>query len=250
MTTRDFDGREMWTVFKVMAEFVEGFEELRRVRPAVSVFGSARTPRGDRYYDMGVALGEALARAGYTVITGGGPGIMEAANRGARKAKGLSVGLNIELPMEQSPNRWQDVSLEFDYFFVRKVMFVRYASGFVILPGGFGTMDEFFESLTLIQTHKIVHFPVVLMGKEFWRGLYRWMKTRMVQEGTIDLAELDLLHLTDDVDEAVEIIRKGNGEPRDGSLTTASMKTSRPKRKRRRRRKKPAQPDGGGNPAK
>jgi uncharacterized protein (TIGR00730 family) len=235
MATREFDGREMWTVFKVMAEFVEGFEELRQIRPAVSIFGSARTPKGTPYYDLAVRVAEAFARAGYSIITGGGPGIMEAANRGARKGKGRSVGLNIELPMEQRPNRYQDLSLEFDYFFVRKVMFVRYASGFVILPGGFGTMDEFFESLTLIQTHKIYHFPVVLMGKDYWRGLWRWMKGSMVKEGTIDASDLELLTLTDDPDEAVRVVREANhagDEP--GPLTRASMKAPRGQGRKRR----------------
>jgi uncharacterized protein (TIGR00730 family) len=207
MTTRDFDSREMWTVFKVMAEFVEGFEELRSVRPAVSIFGSARTEKKTPYYELAMTVAEKAAQAGLSVITGGGPGIMEAANRGAKKGKGTSVGLNIELPMEQHTNRWQDVSLEFDYFFVRKVMFVRYASGFIILPGGFGTMDEFFESLTLIQTHKIYHFPVVLMGREYWDGLYRWIKDKMVGEGTIDESDLDLLTLTDDPDEAIAVVK-------------------------------------------
>jgi uncharacterized protein (TIGR00730 family) len=237
MATRDFDSREMWTVFKVMAEFVEGFEELRQIRPAVSIFGSARTPKGTPTYQLAMTVAERMAKAGYSVITGGGPGVMEAANRGARKGGGKSIGLNIELPMEQSPNRWQDVSLEFDYFFVRKVMFVRYASGFVILPGGFGTMDEFFEALTLIQTHKIYHFPVVLMGKEYWRGLVRWMKSKMIGEGTIDAGDLDLIHITDDPDEAVEVIRRGNGETVvERPLTKASMKR-RPRRRRRRKKK-------------
>jgi len=240
MATRDFDSREMWTVFKVMAEFVEGFEELRDIRPAVSIFGSARTVRGTKYYDLAMTVAQKLAEAGYSTITGGGPGIMEAGNRGAKKGGGRSVGLNIELPMEQKGNRWQDLSLEFDYFFVRKVMFVRYASGFIILPGGFGTMDEFFESLTLIQTHKIYHFPVVLMGRDYWRGLYRWMKTKMIGEGTIGENDLDLLTLTDDPDRAIEVIKRGatmQEEAAAGPMPSAKTAMAAEKKQRRRRRK-------------
>jgi len=189
-----------------MAEFVEGFDLMARMRPTVSIFGSARMKRRDPYYRMAVTTAEKLAKAGYTIVTGGGPGIMEAANRGARKGGGTSIGLNIDIPTEQEPNKYLDEMMEFRYFFCRKTMFVRYASAIVILPGGFGTMDELFESLTLIQTHRTARFPVVLMGKDYWRGLLRWMKTTMIPHGTIAQADLDILNVTDDPDETVQII--------------------------------------------
>ncbi len=197
---------EPWRIFRIMAEFVEGFDLMARTRPTVSVFGSARLKRSDPYYRMAMATAEKLARAGYTVVTGGGPGIMEAANRGAQKGGGLSIGLNIDIPTEQKPNEYLDETMEFRYFFCRKTMFVRYASGMVILPGGFGTMDELFETLTLIQTHRTARFPLVLMGKAYWRGLLRWMKHTMAQHGTISQSDLDIIHLTDDPDETVRII--------------------------------------------
>src|SRR5690606_5628397 len=170
--------RDTWRIFKIMAEFVEGYEILARIGPSVSVFGSARTPPGTRYYEMGEAVGRALVEHGYGVITGGGPGIMEAANRGAQAAGGVSVGLNITLPHEQHSNPYIDPDklINFDFFFARKAMFVKYAMGFVVLPGGFGTLDELFEALTLIQTKKTTHFPVVLMGSEFWGGLIDWLR--------------------------------------------------------------------------
>lgn len=194
----EFAGVETWRVFRIMSEFVEGFESLRDVGPAVSIFGSARTNRNHWSYQTTCKVAEALARRGYAIISGGGPGIMEAANRGAKRGKGLSIGLNIHLPHEQRPNRYQDRSLHFKHFFARKVMFVKYAAGYVIMPGGFGTLDEFFESLTLMQTGKIRRFPVVMMGKSYWNGLLRWMRTTMVQEGTISRSDLDLFHVTDD----------------------------------------------------
>ncbi|MBI5420617.1 MAG: TIGR00730 family Rossman fold protein [Deltaproteobacteria bacterium] len=195
-----------------MSEFVEGFEALRSIGPAVSVFGSARTKRNDWAYKATVKTAEILSRRGYAIISGGGPGIMEAANRGAKRGKGLSIGLNIQLPMEQQSNRFQDKSLIFRHFFSRKVMFVKYASGYIIMPGGFGTLDEFFEALTLLQTGKIRRFPVVMMGKKYWEGLIRWMESTMVAEGTISRSDLDFFYLTDDPLHAAEHIIKFHEE--------------------------------------
>ena len=194
----EFAGVETWRVFRIMSEFVEGFEALRSVGPAVSIFGSARAKRNNWSYKTTCTVAETLSRNGYAVISGGGPGIMEAANRGAKRGKGLSIGLNIQLPEEQRVNRYQDKSLHFKHFFARKVMFVKYAAGYVIMPGGFGTLDEFFESLTLIQTGKIRRFPVVLMGKGYWGGLLKWMRSSMIREGTISRSDLNLFHVTDD----------------------------------------------------
>lgn len=201
--------KETWRMFRIVSEFVDGFELMTDIGPAITVFGSARTPATDRYYKQAVSLGRKLAKAGMAVITGGGPGIMEAANRGAFEGKGRSVGLNISLPMEQEPNAFQTESLTFRYFFVRKVMFVKYASGFVIFPGGFGTMDEFFESLTLIQTLKIKPFPVVCIGQDFWDGLVKWIRQTMLDRfGNISPEDMDYFRVTDDVDEAVEILQR------------------------------------------
>ncbi|GHE29183.1 cytokinin riboside 5'-monophosphate phosphoribohydrolase [Streptosporangium violaceochromogenes] len=195
-----------WRVMRIQAEFVEGFGQLAELPQAVTVFGSARTPEGSPEYETGVQLGRKLSEAGYAVITGGGPGCMAAANRGAREAGGVSVGLGIELPFEQSMNEYVDLGIEFRYFFVRKTMFVKYACGFVALPGGFGTLDELFEALTLVQTHKVTSFPVVLMGTEFWEGLIEWIRTTLVKTGKISSADVNLIQLTDSVDEAVRII--------------------------------------------
>lgn len=198
---------ESWRILKIMAEFVDGFETLSQLPPAVSIFGSARTPPNDRYYAHARRLAHRLAARGRAVITGGGPGVMEAANRGAHEAGGVSVGLNIALPLEQEPNDFQTHELTFNYFFVRKVMFVKYARAFVIFPGGFGTMDEFFESLTLIQTLKIPAFPVVCFGAEYWSGLIDWIRRVMRDDfATINPEDVSLFHLTDSVDEAVEIV--------------------------------------------
>ncbi len=202
----DFKGNETWRIFRIMSEFVEGFEELSAVGPSVSVFGSSRLKPENPYYEVARRIGELLAKEGYSVITGGGPGLMEAANKGAYKRRGHSVGLNIELPQEQSANRYQTKSLEFRYFFARKVMFVKYAIGYVILPGGFGTLDELFESLTLMQTRKIDPFPVILVGREFWRGLTDWLADSLVALGTIDREDLALIKLTDDPQEVFDII--------------------------------------------
>jgi uncharacterized protein (TIGR00730 family) len=194
-----------WRVLRILSEFVEGFDALNEVGPAVTVFGSARSKPKDPYYKAGMALGAALARRGFAVITGGGPGIMEAVNRGCHEAGGLSVGCNIELPHEQSLNKYVDLGVEFRYFFVRKNMFVKYARGFVIFPGGLGTLDELFESLTLAQTGKIEHFPIVLFGKTYWSGLIDWLKKVVLAAGAIAPADLKLLSLTDDPEEAAEM---------------------------------------------
>jgi uncharacterized protein (TIGR00730 family) len=199
----DWVHTDPWRVMRIQAEFVEGFGMLAELPRAVTVFGSARTSRDHLEYAQGRALGTALAEAGYAVITGGGPGVMEAANKGCSEAGGLSVGLGIELPFEQELNEWVDVGISFRYFFVRKTMFVKYAQAFVILPGGFGTLDELFEALTLVQTRKVTRFPVILYGTEYWSGLVDWITSRMVAEGTISEADLDLLVVTDDVDEVV-----------------------------------------------
>ena len=201
-------GGETWRVFRIMSEFVEGFESLKDLGPAISIFGSARTKKEEWPYLTAMKLSEMLARRGFAIISGGGPGVMEAANRGARNGKGVSVGLNIQLPLEQKANRYQTKSLTFRHFFARKVMFVKYASGYVIMPGGFGTLDEFFESLTLIQTGKIRRFPVVVMGRKYWEGLLRWMEHSLVEEGTISPADLNLFYLADTPEEAVEYIIK------------------------------------------
>jgi hypothetical protein len=204
----ELTGGETWRVFRIMSEFVEGFESLKDLGPAISIFGSARTKKDEWPYLTAMKVAEMLARRGFAVISGGGPGVMEAANRGARNGKGVSVGLNIQLPLEQKANRYQTKSLTFRHFFARKVMFVKYASGYVIMPGGFGTLDEFFESLTLIQTGKIRKFPVVLMGRKYWEGLIRWMESTLIDERTIDVEDLNMFYLTDSPEDAVEYIIK------------------------------------------
>ncbi len=199
-------GRDSWVVFKIMAEFVEGFEALAEIGPCVSIFGSARSKPGSPYYELGVEIAEKLTQSGFGVITGGGPGIMEAANKGASQVGGTSVGLNIDLPFEQHSNPFidRDKDINFNYFFVRKVMFVKYAQGFVVLPGGFGTLDELFESLTLIQTFKIDRFPIILVGSTFWKGLIDWIKeTVLYQAHNISEKDLDLFKLVDTADEVV-----------------------------------------------
>ncbi len=197
---------DTWRALRILSEFVEGFEALAEVGPAVAVFGSARVDEGDPAYALAQRIGGELAHAGFAVITGGGPGVMEAANRGAHEAGGLSIGCNIELPHEQHLNPYVDVSIEFHYFFARKTMFVKYSDAFVILPGGFGTLDELFESLTLIQTGKIKHFPVVLIGHAYWDGLLAWMREVQLPAGAVTQADLDLLRVTDDPEEAVSTI--------------------------------------------
>ncbi|HLL76176.1 MAG TPA: TIGR00730 family Rossman fold protein [Pyrinomonadaceae bacterium] len=204
----EFTRSDTWRVFRIMGEFVEGFDELATTTRGVSVFGSARTPSTHPYYRMAQETGALLAEAGFTVITGGGPGIMEAANRGAFEAGGTSIGCNIELPFEQHENPYLTRSLTFDYFFVRKTMFVKYSMAFVIFPGGFGTLDELFEALTLIQTRKIKNFPVVLVGAEYWAGMMTWIERMMLAEGMISGPDLGLIQITDSPSEAVDIISR------------------------------------------
>jgi uncharacterized protein (TIGR00730 family) len=208
--------KDLWRIFRVMAEFVEGFEELASVGPAVSIFGSARTGPDDRYYKLAKQTSSELSKAGFAIITGGGGGVMEAANEGATLAGGKSIGLNIELPMEQVPNDYQNVSLNFRYFFVRKVMFLKYAHGFIVFPGGFGTMDEFFESLVLIQTLKQASFPVLLMGSEYWDGLIKWINEQMLEQHKyISPDDMNVFTILDDPQDAVKIIvdfREGPGK--------------------------------------
>jgi uncharacterized protein (TIGR00730 family) len=203
----DRQAKDTWTVFKIMGEFVEGFETLRPVWPSVSVFGSARTPRGHPYYKLAVDVSRAISDAGFSVITGGGGGIMEAGNLGASQGAEGSIGLNIKLPAEQDPNLYADRVLHFNYFFVRKVMFMKYSCAFVGLPGGFGTMDEIFEALTLRQTGKIHEFPVVLVGSEFWGGLLGWLESTLLPQGMISPRDIESLKVTDDPDEVVQIIQ-------------------------------------------
>jgi uncharacterized protein (TIGR00730 family) len=202
----DFTHSDPWRVFRIMGEFVEGFDTLASVGPAVTIFGSARVPHGHEQYTVAETTARQLVEAGFAVITGGGPGIMEAANRGAKEAGGVSIGCNIELPFEQGTNAWVDISINFRYFFVRKTMFVKYAQAFIIFPGGFGTLDELFEALTLIQTDKVRNFPVILVGTDYWRGLIDWVRGTMLAEAKISAEDLDLLVLTDSPEEAVRII--------------------------------------------
>jgi uncharacterized protein (TIGR00730 family) len=199
---------DLWRIFKIMSEFVEGYDRMFKIGPCVSLFGSARLKPDNPFYMKGVEIAQRLTELGFGVITGGGPGIMEAGNKGAQLGKGKSVGLCITLPFEEEPNPYVDPKhvLKFNYFFVRKVMFMKYAQGFIILPGGFGTLDELFEALTLMQTHKINRFPIVMLGVDYWGGLIDWVKTRMIEEGTISKSDLDLFVLTDDVDHAVKIV--------------------------------------------
>jgi uncharacterized protein (TIGR00730 family) len=199
---------DSWAIFKIMGEFVNGFEKMSVIGPCVTIFGSARTKPGDEYYELAVNVSRKVSEAGYGIITGGGPGIMEAGNRGAHLAGGTSVGLNIDLPFEQHDNPYidDDKSLDFDYFFVRKVMFVKYSQGFVVMPGGFGTLDELFEAITLIQTNKIGRFPIILVGTVFWQGLMDWIKNTMLEAGNISPKDLDLIKVADTAEEVVEII--------------------------------------------
>lgn len=201
-----------WRVLRIQSEFVEGFGALAEVPRAVTVFGSARTPRDHVDYERARSLGSALAEAGFAVITGGGPGVMEGANRGACEAGGYSIGLGIELPFEQGLNEWVDLGIDFRYFFVRKTMFVKYSQAFVCLPGGFGTLDELFEALTLVQTRKVTRFPIVLLGSDYWSGLIDWIANTLVGEGKISREDMDLIHCTDSVDEAVQIVRNTTEE--------------------------------------
>ena len=207
----DWVHTDPWRVLRIQSEFIEGFGTLAELPPAISVFGSARTKADSPEYEAGVRLGRGLVEAGWAVITGGGPGAMEAANKGALEAKGISVGLGIELPFEQGLNPYVDIGLNFRYFFVRKMMFVKYAQGFVVLPGGLGTLDELFEALTLVQTQKVTRFPIVLFGSEYWGGLVDWLKNTLIAQGKASEKDLLLFHVTDDVDEAVALVSKEAG---------------------------------------
>ena len=212
-----------WRVLRIQSEFVEGFGALAELGPAISVFGSARTPPDHRFYALAETIGAKLAAAGFGVITGGGPGAMEAANKGALEAGGPSVGLGIELPHEQGINRYVDLGLNFRYFFARKTMFVKYAQGFVVLPGGFGTFDELFEAMVLVQTQKVTSFPVVLVGKAYWSGLIEWMRSTVLAEGKANEDDLDILQVIDDPDEVVEVMvaaQRGRHDPGPGGGET------------------------------
>ncbi|MBN1817824.1 MAG: TIGR00730 family Rossman fold protein [Sedimentisphaerales bacterium] len=221
MTTNNkMPSEEPWRIFRIMAEFVEGFEELSVMGPAVSIFGSARTEPGTKYYELARQTAEEVVKAGFAVITGGGGGIMEAANKGAFEGGGTSVGLNIELPQEQIPNEYQNLTLHFRYFFCRKVMFLKYANGFIVFPGGFGTMDELFESLVLIQTLKQAYFPVILMGSEYWKGLFDWIENVMLKQSEyISPEDLDVYTITDNPDQAVQIITEFHQSSKTGGLS-------------------------------
>jgi uncharacterized protein (TIGR00730 family) len=237
MAQAEFSSRpaaeETWRIFRIISEFVEGIDEMSAIGPAVSVFGSARTPESDPYYAHAVALSGLLARRGLAVITGGGPGIMAAANRGAAEAGGKSVGLNIALPQEQTPNRYQNIPLEFHYFFVRKVMFVKYSFAFVCFPGGFGTMDELFESLTLIQTGKVPPMRIVLFGREYWQGLTDWMRGTLLERfHCIGPADMDLFTITDDINDAADLITHFFEENREAILPSPSEERKRPAEQR------------------
>jgi len=213
MKKRVVEDEDIWRVFRIMAEFVDGFETLSKVGPAVSIFGSARKmTKNEKYYKIAERIAYLLAQMGITVITGGGPGIMEAANRGAKMAGGKSVGMNIQIPTEQKPNRYITTLLEFRYFFCRKVMFVKYASAFIILPGGFGTLDEFFEAITLIQTGRTEPFPVILVGKKYWQGLIKWVNTTGLRAQSIAANDLHIFEVVDTPEEVIKIIKKFNDQ--------------------------------------
>jgi len=208
MIKDDFTKEDTWRMFRIMSEFVEGFEVLSKVGKAVSIFGGSRITPGHKYYKLAEETAYLLAKAGFAIITGSGPGIMEAGNKGARRAKGRSIGLNIQIPIEQRSNLYVDTLLDFRYFFVRKVMFVKYAKAFVIMPGGYGTLDELFESLNLIQTERIGKFPVILVGKEYWLGMLEWLRGTVLKNGNIAKDDLNIFTVTDDPREVVKFIKK------------------------------------------
>ena len=220
MYVEDFESADTWRVFRIMAEFIEGFEILSRVGKAVSIFGSSRVKPNDKYYKMAEELAKMLVKEGYAIISGGGPGIMEAANKGASKASGESIGLNIEIPREQKPNKFVKTLLNFRYFFCRKVMFVKYASAYVVFPGGYGTMDEFFEALTLIQTKRIKSFPVILVGEEYWRELVEWINGELVRRKYISKKDTNLFHVADTSQEVVEVIKNFYKKEKQHTKTT------------------------------
>ena len=209
----DFTKEDTWRIFRIMSEFVDGFEVLSKIKKAVSIFGSARSKSNTQFYKLAEEVAYHIAKAGYAVITGSGPGLMEAANKGARRAQGHSIGLNIQLPCEQKPNKYVDTVLGFRYFFVRKVMFVKYAKAFVILPGGYGTLDEFFEAITLIQTERIAKFPVILFNSQYWKPLLEWLKSTVYRHGNVDQADLDLFILVDQPKEVARAIKKFYAKP-------------------------------------
>lgn len=202
-----FANEDTWRIFRIMSEFVDGFEVLSKVGKAVSIFGSARTPPGNKYYKLTEEIAYLLAKEGYAIMTGSGPGIMEAGNKGARRAKGHSIGLNIQIPQEQRSNEYVDTLLDFRYFFVRKVMFVKYAKAFVIMPGGYGTLDEFTEAINLIQSLRIPRFPVVIVGREYWSGMLEWLKSSVLANANISKQDLDIFKVTDEPKEVVRIIK-------------------------------------------
>ena len=204
----DFTQEDPWRIFRIMSEFVEGFEVLCKVGKAVSIFGSSRISRDNKYYKITEKIAYLLAKEGFAIITGSGPGVMEAANKGAKLANGLSIGLNIHIPHEQKPNKYVDTLLDFRYFFVRKVIFVKYAKAFIIMPGGYGTLDEFTEAITLIQTQKIPKFPVILFGSEYWKGLIDWMKNTLVKRGSIYSSDMDLFTIVDKPKDVIDVIHK------------------------------------------
>ena len=206
----DFKSGESWRLFKILGEFVEGVDTLHKIGPAVSIFGSARTQPENKYYKKAEKIASLFAQKGYSVITGGGGGIMEAANKGAFESKGTSVGLNISLPFEQVPNKYANIQAEFNYFFVRKVMFIKYAQAYVIIPGGFGTLDEMFEAITLIQTHRIKPLPVILVGTDYWQGLIEWIKERLVAEKMASPKDLDIFSVLDDPEDVVKEVMRFN----------------------------------------
>ena len=208
----DFTHEDPWRIFRIMSEFVEGFDVLSRAGDAVSIFGSARTKPDSKYYKLGEEISYQLAKAGFAIITGSGSGMMEAANKGCRRAGGHSIGLNIQIPQEQKPNRYVDTLLDFHYFFIRKVMFVKYAKAFVIVPGGFGTLDELFEATNLIQTGRIVKFPVILAGKEYWQGLFDWLKGTVLRRANISKSDLEIFKVIDKPEEIVNYIKKFYGK--------------------------------------
>jgi uncharacterized protein (TIGR00730 family) len=208
ISRQDFTKEETWRVFRIMAEFIDGFETLSKIGKAISFFGSSRLKPRDKYYKIATQTAYLLSKEGYAIITGGGPGIMEAANKGARMAKGKSIGLNIQIPEEQKANKYVDLLLEFHYFFCRKVMFLKYGKAFVIFPGGFGTMDELFESLNLIQTQRVESFPVILVGSNYWKGLVGWLKSMVLKEGCISKSDLYIFNIVDTPEKVVSTIKK------------------------------------------
>jgi len=208
MIRDDFTTEDTWRVFRIMSEFVDGFEILAKIGKAASIFGSSRSKSDNKYYKLAEEVAYLLAKEGFAVITGGGPGIMEAGNKGAKRAGGRSIGLNIQIPLEQKANKYIDTLLDFHYFFVRKVMFVKYAKAFVIMPGGYGTLDEFFEAINLIQTERIQRFPVVLFGSEYWQGMMKWLKEKVLKEGNISAHDLDIFKIVDTPKEVVQVIKK------------------------------------------